>query len=86
MKIIISEKEKEPFSIKLPHRLLFNTFSASLFPLFINKRLKKSGIKITGKMCRKFVRGFYKTRNHFGGKINLVDIETKDGIFVKIII
>ena len=86
MKIIISEKEKEPFSIKLPHRLLFNTFSASLFPLFINKRLKKSGIKITGKMCRKFVRGFYKTRHHFGGKIDLVDIETKDGIFVKIII
>lgn len=84
MKIYISEKGQETFRISLPERIVFNSVSATLFPLFINRYLKKGGIKITGKMCRKFVRGFYKIRKDLGGKIDLVDVESKDGTTVKI--
>lgn len=83
MKIKIIDKEKN-FSLSLPTRLLFNQFFASLVPVFINAELKKYGICVTGSMCRKFIRGFYKTRKNFGGKLELVEVESKDGEKVKI--
>ena len=85
MRIKIIDKEQN-FSLRLPTGLLLNQFFASLFPLFINRKLKKYKIRLSGSMCRKFVRGFYKTRKHFGGKLELVEVESADGSFVKIIL
>lgn len=85
MKIKIIDKEKD-FSIRLPTRLLLNQIFASLLPVFVNRELKKYKIRLTGSMCRKFVRGFYKTRRHFGGKLELVEVRAADGTFVKIVL
>lgn len=81
---VIDENKK--FNIRFPTWLLFNRFFASLAPLFINKNFKGANIKLTGPMCRKFVRGFYKTRKRFGKKLELVEVETKDGTYVKIVL
>lgn len=83
MKIKIIDKEKN-FSLWLPTRLFLNGFSASLFPLFINGKLKKHKSRISGSICRKFVREFYKVRKNFGGKLELVEVKAADGTFVKI--
>ena len=85
MKIKIIDKEQN-FSLWIPTRLLLNRFFASLIPIFVNGKLKKYKIRISGSMCRKFVRGFYKTRKHYGGKIELVEVESADGSFVKIVL
>ena len=84
MRIEITSEGREPFVIKLPERIILNGFCATVAPVFARKKLRKSGIKLTGKMCRKFVRGFYKTRKDFGGTLDLVDVEAKDGTKVKI--
>ncbi len=83
MKIKIIDKELN-FSLCLPTKLLFNGFFTSLVPLFINAKLKKYDIRITGRMCRKLVREFYRTKKHFGGKFELVEVESKNGEKVKI--
>ena len=83
MKIKIIDK-KSNFSLRLPTRLFLNQFSASLFPLLINRKLKKYNIKLKGSVCRKFVRGFYKTEKHFGGNFDLLEVEAGNGTFVKI--
>jgi len=85
MKIRIIDKQKN-FSLWLPTRLFLNQFSASLFPLFIKQKLKKHKIRISGSICRKFVREFYKVRKNFGGKLELVEVRAADGTFVKITI
>lgn len=85
MKIKIIDKEKN-FSLSLPTRLFLNGFSASLFPFFINRKLKKHKIRISGSICRNFVREFYKVRKNFGGKLELVEVKAADGTFVKITI
>ena len=79
MKIYITDEGKESFSLKLPSRLLLNGFFASFVPLFINRKIKKYGIRLKGKTCRKFVRAIYKSRKHFGGKLELVNVTSKDG-------
>ena len=85
MKIKIIDKEQN-LSLWIPTRLLLNRFFASLVPIFVNKELKKYKIRLSGSICRKFVRSFYKTRRHFGGKIELVEVESADGSFVKIVL
>ena len=83
MKIKIIDKEKN-FSLWLPTRLFLNGFSASIFPLLISGKLKKHKVRVSGSICRKFVREFYRTRKHFGGKLELVEVRAADGTFVKI--
>ncbi len=86
MRIKITEEGKKLFSLWIPERIVLNSFSASLFPLFANRKLKKRGIKLTGRTCRKFVRALYKSKKHFGGKLDIVDVESAGGSKVKITI
>lgn len=87
MKIkIYDPEENKKFFIWLPTHLLINSFFASIAPLFLNNGIKKYGVslKTNGKSLRKFVRGFYKARRHFGGKLNFVEVESAKGEVVKI--
>ena len=84
MKIKIIDEGKKRFCIVFPTRLLFNCFTATLTPLFAKHELEKQGIKIKAKDLRKFVRAFYKARRRFGGKLDIVEVETCDGTGVKI--
>lgn len=86
MKIRISEEGKVKFRLWLPTRLLFNRFFATLLPVFAGKELKKYKIRLTGSACRKFVREFYKCRKKFGGKLELVEVQSSSGDFVKIVL
>ena len=86
MKIKISENEKVKFSLWLPTRLVFNVISVRLYFFIIKIGLCKNEIGFSEKSLIKFVRGFYKIRKHFGGKLELVEVETKGGNFVKIIL
>lgn len=86
MKIKVVEKGKKSFFLAIPTRLLLNGFFASLAPVFANSELKKYKIKLSGKTCRKFVKEFYRVRKHFGGRLDLVDVEAADGTKVKIVL
>ncbi len=83
MKIKVMTEGKK-ISLGIPTWLGLNYVTATIAPLFINKNIKKGGFKVTVKMCWKFVKVFYKTRKHFGGSFDLVDVEAKDGTLVKI--
>ena len=85
---IISKEENSRINLWLPTHLILNGVFASVAAPFINAELKKQNIniKFSGKSLRKFVKGFYKIRRHFGGKIDLVDIEDADGSIVKIVL
>lgn len=84
MKIKVYDKGTKTFSLRLPERMILNGFTATLAPIYLNRKAEKGEIKITGKACRKFVREFYKAMKPFGGNFELVNVETKDGTFVKI--
>ena len=86
MKIKVSESGKTKFLLWLPTRLVFNEISVSLYSFFVKTGLCENEIELSPKSLRKFVRGFYECRKKFGGKLELVDIETKGGNFVKIIL
>lgn len=86
MKIKVSESGKTKFLLWLPTRLVFNEISVSLYSFFVKTGLCESEIELSPKSLRKFVRGFYECRKKFGGKLELVDIETKGGNLVKIIL
>ena len=84
MKIKVYDKGIKIFSLWLPEKLVLNSFTATIASIYLNRKVKKVKIRITGKACRKFVREFYKTMKPFGGNFELVNVETKDGTFVKI--
>ncbi len=82
MRIKVIEGEKCPVNLYFPTWLGVNYVTAFFAPLFIN--FKAKGFKVRVGTCFKFVRCFYKTRKHFGGEFDLVDIKTHDGTSVKI--
>ncbi len=86
MKIKISENGKSVFSLPVPEKLVVNVFSASLVPVFVNRKLKKHGIKLKGKFLRKFVKEFYRTKNNLGKDFEFITVESKDGNMVKIVL
>ncbi|MBR3935840.1 MAG: hypothetical protein IKJ57_04765 [Oscillospiraceae bacterium] len=86
MKIKVYDRGRKVFSLRLPERMILNGFTATFAPIYLNRKAKKGEIRITGKACRKFVREFYKTMKPFGGNFELVNVETKDGTFIKITI
>ena len=86
MKIKVSESGKTRFLLWLPTRLVFNVISVWLYFFIIKIGLCKNEIELSPKNLRKFVRGFYECRKKFGGKLELVEVETKGGNFVKIIL
>ncbi|MBQ7874799.1 MAG: hypothetical protein IJ306_06545 [Oscillospiraceae bacterium] len=85
MKIKVIDKERN-FFIGIPTWLIMNYFSATFAPLFINRKTKKHGFRVTVPMCWKFVRAFNKTKKHFGGSLEFVDVETADGEKIKVIL
>ena len=84
MKIKISENEKVKFLLWLPTRLVFNKVLVLLYFFFIKIGLCENEVGLSSKSLLKFVRGFYQCRKNFGGKLELVEIETKDGNLIKI--
>lgn len=87
MKIkIFDAEENKRFCLWLPTHLVFNSLFASIVPLFAKKELKKYRIRLSGKTCRKFIKEFYRSRRHFGGKLEIVNVESKDGSRVKIVL
>ena len=66
MKIEVIEDGKNVFSLSVPEKLVMNGFFASLAPVFVNRKLKKHGIKLKGKFLRKFVKEYYRTKKEFG--------------------
>lgn len=85
MKIKIDDGRKK-FSLWIPERIFLNQLTVSLFPGLVKKELEKHGVKLKASSLRKFVRGYYKCKRKFGGKIELVDVESKNGEKVKIIL
>ncbi len=86
MKIKISESGNAKIRIWLPTRLVFNQLSVTLYAYFVKKGICQSQISFDGKSLRKFIRGFYKCRKKFGGKLEIVDIESKNGDSIKIVL
>ena len=86
MKIKISEKGKNGFWLWLPTRLVLNEISVRLYFFLIKIGICEKQIPINEKNLIKFVRGFYKCRKKFGGKLEIVDIESKNGDLVKIVL
>ena len=86
MKIKISENEKVKFLLWLPTRLVFNKVLVLLYFFFAEKGILENEISFSKKNLLKFVKGFYKCRKNFGGKLELVEIESKNGNLVKIIL
>ena len=86
MKIKISEEGKNGFWLWIPTRLVFNVISVRIYFFLIKIGICENQVPINEKNLIKFVRGFYKCRKKFGGKFELVDIESKDGDKVKIIL
>ncbi len=87
MKIkVFDPEENKRFFLWLPTHLIFNSLFASFAPIFAKKELKKYGLKLRAKDCRRFVRALYRSRRHFGGKIDLVDVKSKEGDIVKIVL
>lgn len=84
MKILISG-EKD-FKIRIPNRLFLNQFSATVASFFISRKLKKYKIILKGKHFRKFVREFYKYKRKLGNDFEVVNVESKDGDTVRIIL
>ena len=84
MKIKVSEKGKVKFKISIPTRLVFNGFSVTAYAFFVKTGFCESDLGLDAKSLRKFVKGFYECRKNFGGKFDMVDVETKDGTSVKI--
>ena len=84
MKILVSGEND--FKIRIPNRLFFNQFSATVASFFINRKLKKYKIILKGKYLRKFVREFYKYRRKLGRDFEVVNVESKDGHTVRIIL
>ncbi len=83
MKINIKDEGKK-INIGIPTGLVMNYFSATFAPLFINRKIKNHGMKVTVPMCWKFVRAFNKTKKHFGGKLEFLEAETPSGTSVSI--
>ena len=83
MKIKIKDGKRN-FFIWLPTRLVFNELSVSLYFFFVKTGICENQIPFNEKSLLKFVRGFYEYRKKSGGKLELVDIESKDGEKVKI--
>lgn len=86
MKIDVIENGKNVFSLPIPEKLVINGFFASLVPVFVNRKLKKHGIKLKGKLLRKFVKEYYRTKNNFGKDFEFITVESKNGDLVKIIL
>ena len=86
MKIYVIEEGKRVFSFPIPERLVLNGFFASLVPVFVNRKLKKHGIKLKGKLLRKFVKEYYRTKKEFGKDFEFITVESKDGDLVKIVL
>ena len=83
MKIKITDEGKN-YTLLLPTRLILNQLSATLLPVLIKR--KSGEAKLSGSFCRKFAKSFYKTRRKLGGKIELLEAETHDGTYIKIIL
>ena len=86
MKIDVIEKGKSVFSLPVPEKLVINGFFASLVPVFVNRKLKKHGIKLQGKFLRKFVKEYYRTKNNLGKDFEFITVESKNGGLVKIVL
>lgn len=86
MKIYVTENGKSVFSLPIPEKLVMNGFFASIVPVFVNRKLKKHGIKLKGKLLRKFVKEFYKTKNALGEDFEFITVESKNGDLVKIVL
>ena len=86
MKIDVIENGKSVFSLPIPEKLIINGFFASLVPVFVNRKLKKHGIKLKGKLLRKFVKEYYRTKKEFGKDFEFITVESKNGDLVKIVL
>ncbi len=86
MKIDVIENGKSVFSLPIPEKLIMNDFFASLVPFFVNRKLKKHGIKLKGNFLRKFVKEYYRTKKEFGKDFEFITVESKDGDLVKIVL
>ena len=84
MKIMINGEKNLKFYI--PERLFLNQLSATIFPFFINRKLKKHKTKLKGSLCRKFVRELYKAKKFFGKDFEFITVESKNGDLVKIVL
>lgn len=86
MRIDVIEEGKSAFSFPIPEKLVLNGFFASLVPIFINGRLKKHGIKLKGKLLRKIVKEYYRTKNGLGKDFEFITVDSKNGDSVKIVL
>ena len=86
MKIDVIENGKSVFSLPIPEKLIINGFFASLVPVFVNRKLKKHGIKLKGKLLRKFVKEYYRTKKEFGKDFEFITVESKNVDLVKIVL
>ena len=86
MKIDVIENGKSVFSLPISEKLIMNGFFASLVPVFVNRKLKKHGIKLKGKLLRKFVKEYYRTKKEFGKDFEFITVESKNGDLVKIVL
>ena len=86
MRIDVIEEGKRVFSFPIPERLVLNGFFASLVPVFVNRKLKKHGIKLKGKFLRKFVMVYYRTKNNLAKDFEFITVESKNGDLVKIVL
>ena len=86
MKIKVIDEEKTKFFLWLPTRLVLNKVSVTLFAFSAKFAPAEYRVALSGKALRKFVRGFYKCRKNFGGKLELVHVETKEGNLVEVVL
>ena len=84
MKIKVIDEEKTKFFLWLPTRLVLNEVSVTLFAFSAKFAPAKYKTPLSGKALRKFVSGFYKYRKKFGGKLEIVHVETKEGDLVEV--
>ena len=82
MKIKVTSEGKKLIALSIPTALGINYLSATIAPFFINRKVK-NGKKIKVRSCWKFVRGFNKIKKNFPG-LDIVEVETSDGTYVKI--
>ena len=86
MKIEVIEDGKNVFSLSVPEKLVMNGFFASLAPVFVNRKLKKHGIKLKGKFLRKFVKEYYRIKKDLNKDFEFITVESKNGDLVKIVL
>lgn len=86
MRIDVIEEGKRAFSFPIPERLVLNGFFASIIPVFVNGRLEKHGIKLKGKLLRKIVKEYYRTKNDLEKDFEFITVDSKNGDSIKIVL